>query len=222
MNERLKNLAKALGIIVGVLFLTAVAADIYVIIIGTRAIYDNTNDLPPAQAVLVLGASVYRSGQMSNIFQDRARVALEIYRQKKAQKILVSGDYHRGDYDEVSAAQKFFLENGVASQDLFIDYAGFDTYSSIYRAKEVFQVESMIVSTQEFHLPRALYLAQILGIKAYGIKTDLQNHNLDIKNILRENAARAKAFWNINTGARPPFPGKIIPITGDGQASWQQ
>jgi vancomycin permeability regulator SanA len=157
---------------------------------------------------------------MSDVFFDRASVALGIYRKGVAKKILVSGDHSRGDYDEVNIAKEFFLENGVSGKDIFVDYAGFDTYDSVYRAKKIFQVESMIISTQGFHLPRALYLARRQGIEAYGIGADLRKYNLGFYNFLRENAARAKAFWEAATNARPRFLGDAIPITGDGRSSW--
>jgi len=198
----------------------AVVSDIYVAASGNSGIYTNLNDLPKAQAVLVLGAAVYRNGQMSPVFSDRASVALEIYRSGKVDKILVSGDHSRGNYDEVNAAKKFFVKSGVLGEDIFVDYAGFDTYSSMYRAREVFEVKSLIVSTQEFHLPRALYLARQFGLEAYGAKADLRAYDLGIYNLLRENAARTKAFWDVATNSQPKFLGEPIPITGDGRSSW--
>jgi SanA protein len=221
MNETVKKIIKAVSIIVGAAMMAAILADIYVAVAGAHGSHDKTADLPPVQAVLVLGASVLRNGQMSDVFADRARAALDVYRQKIAQKILVSGSYRQGDYDEVNAAKKFFLDNGVKKEDMFVDYAGFDTYSSVYRAKENFQVKSMIISTQGFHLPRALFIARSLGIETSGIKADRGDYNPGFYNILRENAARAKAFWDILTNFNPETSGQPIPITGDGRASWK-
>jgi len=220
MGKSAIKLAKAVLMGLSALILAAAAADIYVAVAGKRAIYQNVGDLPEAQAVLVLGAAVYRDGRLSAVFQDRASVALEVYKAGKVKKILVSGDHSVGNYDEVNAAKKFFLKNGVPGQDLFVDYAGFDTYSSIYRAKNVFQVDSIIISTQNFHLPRAMFLAQSLGVEAIGIGADLQSYDLGFYNVLRENGARAKAFWDVVIGARPRFLGNAIPITGDGRVSW--
>jgi len=221
MNEVIKKILKASLIIVFVSVLFALIADVYVAISGKQArIYERVDDLPSAQAVLVLGAAVYRDGRLSAIFQDRASTALEIYRSGKAQKILVSGDHSVGNYDEVNAAKKFFLKNGVAGGDLFVDYAGFDTYSSVYRAKDIFQVSSLIIVTQDFHLPRALFIARSLGVDAVGASADLRTYNLGFYNVLRENGARAKAFWDVAVSARPHFLGVPIPITGDGRSSW--
>jgi len=221
MKEIVKKIAKASLITVCVLILFAVVADIYVAISGKQAaIYKSVDGLPQAQAVLVLGAAVYRDGQLSAIFYDRASVALEIYRSGKVKKILVSGDHSVGNYDEVNAAKKFFLKNGVAGGDLFVDYAGFDTYSSIYRAKSIFQVGSLIIPTQDFHLPRALFISRSIGVEAVGISSDLRKYNLGFYNVLRENGARVKAFWEVAVAARPHFLGDVIPITGDGRSSW--
>lgn len=218
--NRLKRFIVVSAIIVGVAAVAVFAADAYVAYAGRQGIYERVEDLPQAQAVLVLGAAVYRDGQLSAIFQDRAAKAIEVYRAGKAQKILVSGDHSPGNYDEVDAAKKFLLKNGVPGKDLFVDYDGFDTYSSVYRAKEIFKASSLIISTQDFHLPRALYLARSVGINAIGIKADTQNYNLGFYNVLRENAARAEAFWEIATGALPEFLGKPVPITGNGRATW--
>jgi SanA protein len=217
---KIRKTAMILAVLAAGVFLVAVIADICVAISGMRNIYAGIDGLPQAQAVLVPGAAVYRGGQMSAVFFDRAAVALEVYRAGKVKKILVSGDHSRGNYDEVNIAKKFFLDNGVPGEDVFVDYAGFDTYSSVYRAKEIFQVQSLIISTQEFHLPRALYLARQIGIKADGIKADLRNYDLGFYNVLRENAARTKAFWDVASNAVPKFLGDTIPITGDGRSSW--
>lgn len=200
--------------------IAGIFADGYVLWQGSRNIYSRTEQLPESRAVLVLGAAVWRHGQMSDVFFDRASTALAVYRAGKAEKILVSGDHSRGDYDEVNIAKKFFLDNNVPQEDIFVDYAGFDTYDSVCRAKKIFKVDSMIVSTQKFHLPRALFAARALGIEAAGITADLRQYNLGFYNFLRENAARAKTFWEVSFAASPRYLGEAIPISGDGRASW--
>ena len=144
--NRLKRFIVVSAIIAGAAVVATCAADAYVAYAGRQGIYENVKDLPQAQAVLVLGAAVYRDGQLSAVFQDRGSKALEVYRTGNAKKILVSGDHSPGNYDEVDVAKKFLLKNGVPGQDLFVDYDGFDTYSSVYRAKEIFQVDSLIIS----------------------------------------------------------------------------
>ncbi len=214
-----KAAAVTVLIVIGAIFLL-VAADVYVAWSGKRGIYTNTGDLPESQAVLVLGASVFSSGQMGDVFRDRASVALDVYNTGKADKILVSG-YSTDNYDEVDAAKKFFLENGIPAEDVFLDYVGFDTYDSVYHARYVFKVKSLIIATQSFHLPRALYLARGLGLEASGIPSDLRTYSaIGTRNFFRENAARVKAFWELAVREEPEVMSKPMPITGDGTVSW--
>ncbi len=220
MKKGFKKIAFAVLILLLLAASLAVFADAYVFWRGSQGIYENVDDLPSADAVLVLGAAVYRDGRMSAVFADRAGAALEVYRAGKVKKVLVSGDHSRDDYDEVNIAKNFFLQNRVSSEDIFVDYAGFNTYDSAVRAKEIFQVDSLIVATQEFHLPRALYLARQAGIEAHGIKADLRPYNPGFYNTWRENGARIKAFWRVIFKDSPRFLGDAIPITGDGRASW--
>lgn len=220
MKQGLKKIARGVLIAAVLAASLAIFADIYVFCTGSRGIYETARDLPQADAVLVLGAAVYRDGRMSAVFADRAKTALEIYRHGAVPKILVSGDHSKDDYDEVNIAKEFFLQNQVPSEDIFVDYAGFNTYDSAKRAKEIFRVDSLIIATQEFHLPRALYLARQAGIEAHGVKADRHRYNLGFYNTLRENGARIKAFWRVVSGAAPRFLGEPIPIAGDGRESW--
>ncbi len=173
-----------------------------------------------AQAVLILGALVYPSGQLSDILLDRAITALEAYQAGRADKILISGDHGRPGYDEVGAVRDYLLEQGVPSQDIFTDHAGFDTRDSLYRAEEVFKVDSLIIVTQEFHLPRALFLADDIGIEACGLIADRHIYATARLNALREPLAVVKACWEALWNTKPTYLGDPIPITGNGQASW--
>ncbi len=220
MKEGLSKIARAVLIAALLAASFAIFADTYVFWRGSQGIYENAADLPDADAVLVLGAAVYRDGRMSPVFADRANVALEVYRAGKVKKVLISGDHSRNEYDEVNIAKNYFLQNEVPPEDIFVDYAGFNTYDSAARAKEIFEVNSLIVATQEFHLPRALYLARHAGIAACGIKADLRPYNPGFYNTWRENGARVKAFWRASFNDSPRFLGEAIPITGDGRASW--
>ncbi len=220
MKEGLRKMARIVLAAAALAASFAVFADTYVFWRGSQGIYENAADLPPADAALVLGAAVYRGGQMSAILTDRAATALEVYRAGKVEKILISGDHSQNNYDEVNVAKDFFLQNGVSAEDIFVDYAGFNTYDSAARAKKIFKADSLIVATQEFHLPRALYLARQAGITAHGIKADRRSYNLGFYNTWRENGARVKAFWRVLFNDSPRFLGEVIPITGDGRASW--
>lgn len=183
-------------------------------------VYQNIDEVPSAQTALVLGALVYKNEIMSVIFQDRVDTALELYQQGKVEKILVSGDHGRVNYDEVNTAKDYLLDQGVMSEDLFMDHAGFDTYDSVYRAKEIFQVESMIVVTQEFHLPRALFISKNLDVPACGLIADKRPYLFAKQNWLREKLANVKAWTNIVFKAKPKYLGNQIPIVGDSRLSW--
>lgn len=177
---------------------------------------DNLNK----QAALVLGAKVYNNGQMSDIFKDRVKPAIELYKEGKVEKILVSGDHGRKDYDEVNSAKEYLLENGVKQEDIFLDHAGFDTYDSLYRAKYIFQAQSLVVVTQDFHLPRALYIANKLGIESCGVGADLhQYYGKEARN-RREILAKVKAWLDIVFNSKPKYLGDAIPLSDSGLDSW--
>ncbi len=207
----------------GLVFVFVIIANQVILRSGHGFIYqgdDRFLKVPKSQVALVLGARVYQNGNMSPIFEDRAKVALRLYQEGKVKKILVSGDHGREDYDEVNAAKEFFLKEGVPGDDLFLDHAGFDTYDSLYRARDIFQAESLIVCTQDFHLPRAVYIGRKLGLEVCGISADLQPYFGSQRWELRENAARVKAFLNVLFKVKPKFLGPAIPLSGSSSSSW--
>ncbi|MFA5830122.1 MAG: ElyC/SanA/YdcF family protein [Candidatus Gracilibacteria bacterium] len=183
-------------------------------------IYSDLGKVPAKPVVMVLGAKVYVGDKMSSILLDRVQTALEIYQAGKAQKILLSGDHGTKTYDEVNTMKKYLLDHGVLAQDIFLDHAGFDTYDSFYRARDVFEVKSMIVVTQAFHLPRAVYIGNAMGIDTVGFVADKQRYQSEFMNNFRESFARVKAFFDVKFYALPKFLGPKIPITGDSHLSW--
>jgi SanA protein len=212
-------------LLIGVLLLIAgiivvFLINIYILKTSENYIFQEIRDLPQTQAALVLGAMVYSNGEMSDIFADRVITARELYSAGKVDKLIISGDHGQNGYDEVNVAKEYLLKNEVAPQDIFLDHAGFDTYDSIYRAKEIFQIESMVVVTQEFHVPRAVYIGNALNIETYGYIADRQEYLAASYNFLRESLARIKAFLNVIFHSSPKYSGKEIPITGDGRLSW--
>jgi vancomycin permeability regulator SanA len=214
-----KKILKLILISIIILIIFIFCVNFYIISFQ-KYTYEKIDNLPSAEAVMVLGAKVYNNGNLSDILKDRAQTALEVYESGKAQKILVSGDHSRKDYDEVNAVKKYLLENGVKPEDIFLDHAGFDTYDSLYRAKHIFKINSIIVSTQKFHLPRAVYIGKSLDLETYGIVADKHIYRSALTNNLREILSRTKAFFNVNFDAKPKFLGKEIPISGDGRESW--
>lgn len=177
----------------------------------------NADTAPVSDAVIVLGALVYNNGQPSPVLQDRLDYALELYNKGKAGKILVSGDHGTKEYDEVNAMKDYLLKKGVPREDIFMDHAGFDTYDSIYRAKHIFEVNTLLISTQRFHINRSLYIARKLGIEAYGYPSpDKDIYNMKTLNI-RESLAKIKAFFDTDIfKTKPKFEGDTIPIWSDG------
>ncbi|MCY6370731.1 SanA/YdcF family protein [Clostridium ganghwense] len=173
---------------------------------------------PKVDAVLVLGAAVFRGGIVSPILSDRLDTALELYNKNKADKFLLTGDHGQVNYDEVNAMKNYIEEQNVESKNIFLDHAGFSTYESMYRAKEIFKVKKVIIVTQGYHLMRSVYLARKMGIEAYGVASDKRQYiNMD-KYKMREVAARCKDFVFVNIlKPEPKYLGKTIPISGDGR-----
>lgn len=204
---------------VGFIFLLFIFLINFYIIYSSRSqVFYQTKDLPEYQTVLLLGAKVYQNKYLSLVMQDRADTAIELYNLGKVKKILVSGDHSTKDYDEVNTIKNYLLRKGISEVDIFTDHAGLDTYDSIYRAKNIFEVESIIIVTQKFHLSRAIYLANSLEIKNIGIVADKRPSFLI--NSIRELLARVKAFFDIILSSQPKFYGEKIPITGDSKKSF--
>lgn len=172
--------------------------------------------LDPADAVLVLGARVYEDGTPSPLLQDRLDYGYAVYEKGLAPKIIVSGDHGQKEYNEVRAMKQYLLDKGVPEEDIFMDHAGFDTYDSMYRARDVFCVESLIICTQEYHAYRSIYIARRLGLEAQGYAAPDLMVNKTYNN-LRESLARVKAVLEVELLHRQPkYLGDAIPISGSG------
>lgn len=207
--------------IVGIL--SVLAINIYVIKYAEKYVFTDIKNLPNKQTVLVLGAKV-QDMKLSPILYDRVVKGNEIYKSGKAEKILLSGDHGRKNYDEVNAMKKYVMENikDIDYSDIFMDHAGFDTYDSMYRARDVFGTKSIIIVTQEFHIYRAVYIARKLDIDAVGFSVSESRYSkeLQLNWDIRECLARVKAFFDVLLDSKPKFLGDKIPIIGDGKASW--
>jgi vancomycin permeability regulator SanA len=169
-----------------------------------------------ADCILVLGCQVRNNGVPSAMLEDRLRRSVELYDLGAAPKLLMSGDHGRENYDEVGAMRQYAMDNGVPSEDIFMDHAGFSTYESMYRARDVFQAKKIIIVTQQYHLYRSIYAAEALGLEAYGVACDYRQYSGQLKRDVREVLARAK---DVATGIfqpKPTYLGEAIPIWGDG------
>jgi SanA protein len=184
--------------------------------VGTRVyIYNDAAKAPDAEVALIPGAAVLKDGALSPIFIDRVDMAIKLYEAKKVSKILVSGDNSTVIHNEVNPVRLYLISKGIPDQDIFLDHAGFDTYSTMYRAKSIFGVSSVLITTQSFHLPRAVFIARELGIKTYGVNADV-GHIL-FRNYVREMLADEKAVLDLMFNRKPKYLGDKIPITGDGR-----
>jgi SanA protein len=203
------------------LLAVVVAAANAVVLLGGRGAKTDPRALPHAQAALVLGALVQPDGRPSGMLEDRIRAAAALYRDGRVDKVLASGDHGRPDYDEVNAMRRGLVALGVPDADIFTDHAGFATLDSVVRARKVFNVHSVIVVTQPFHMPRALWLARRAGLTAHGLDAGAGNGYGSKGTIarVREVFARTKAVGDIVTGAQPAFLGPRIDIAGSAAAS---
>lgn len=207
----LKRLLFFIVLCVGFLIIFILTSNI-VIYVGTKEyIYNKALDAPDAPVVLIPGAAIFPDGSLSSIFIDRVDMAITLYEAKKVSKILVSGDNSTDSHNEVNPVRLYLISKGVPDRDIFLDHAGFDTYSTMYRARDIFRVSSVLVTTQSFHLPRAIFIARQLQLEAFGVNTDIGR--IHFRNYLREILANEKAVLNIIFQRKPKYLGEKIPIS---------
>ena len=203
-------------IYVSVLIILIISSTSLIIRLKTRAyIWDNVDEIPHTEAAVVLGASILEDGSLSPILEDRVNFAIKLYKANKVEKILVTGDNSSLAYNEVNPVRLYLLERGIADKNIFLDHAGFDTYSSMYRARDIFLADSITIVTQSFHLPRSVFTARALGLDAYGMNAD--NGHYKFRNSVREMFANVKTVINLVFSREPKYLGKEIPLTGDGR-----
>lgn len=172
-----------------------------------------------ADAIVVLGASVYADGTPSGILQDRLDDGIALYFAGAAPKIIMSGDNSTVSYNEVKAMKDYAIAQGVPSEDIFCDHAGFSTYESMYRAKHVFGAERIVVATQTYHLYRALYAASGLGLEAVGVPSDYREYAHQLQYDVREIPARTKDFFKTLLRVPSTFVGDPISLDQSGDVT---
>lgn len=218
--RRLMRRALLLGMLAAVLAVTAVAAINLWMTLSVRGDTRTVESVPHAQAAIVLGALVNPDGSMSVMLADRVARGAELYNAGKVDRVIVSGDHGQWEYDEPGVMRDALIAAGVPASAIFTDHAGFNTWASVRRAREVFNVRSATIVTQGFHMTRALYLAEAAGLHAYGVTADMHPWGRQgTRSTVREIPARVKAFRAaiFNT---PVLLGPKVPVTGDGRASW--
>ena len=213
-TSRVKRLLLLAAAGFGVLVVFIVSTNL-VFHFATRAHIFSVAEAPNAEVALIPGAAVLENGALSLIFLDRVDTAIALYQAQKVSKILVSGDNSTDSHNEVNPVRLYLISKGIPDEDIFLDHAGFDTYSTMYRAREIFGVSSVLIATQSFHLPRSVFIARRLGIEAYGVNADLGD--ILFRNYVREVLANEKAVLDLLLNRKPKFLGEKIPITGDGR-----
>ncbi|WP_264525371.1 vancomycin high temperature exclusion protein [Flavobacterium sp. N502536] len=209
MKKNLKNLLYLA--ILG--FVIIVSVNLYVKSSTSDLIYPTANNLPKNQVGIIFGAGI-NGDQPSKYLKDRLDAGILLYQTHKIDKILLSGDNGRDEHDELTVMKNYCYQHGVDTTKIYVDYAGFDTYSTMFRAKSIFNVKSATLVSQEYHLNRAVYIGQKLGVQSVGFSAN-EGEYLGYKYVtFREYGSIFKAFFDVLRNREPRFLGNPIDING--------
>ena len=213
----MKKMIKYVVLVVAIFILIVLSINLYVKLSTKKQILTNNDysSLQNIDCIIVSGAGIW-GDKPSPMLEDRLLQAIDLYKKGVASKIIMSGDHGKAEYDEVNVMKKFAIEKGIPSEDIFMDHAGFSSYESIYRAKDIFEAKKVVVVTQEYHLYRALYIANSLGLEAYGVGADPRQYVGALYRELREILARNKDFVKCLYKPEPTYLGETIPVSGSG------
>ena len=214
--RKYKRLFSALLLIAFILIQLPLLINIYILEFSNRYILTVEEAAQMNfDCALVLGAGVWGDSP-SHMLEERLNKGIDVYNTGCTNRILMSGDHGQEDYDEVNVMKSFAVNCGATSNEVFMDHAGFSTYESMCRAKEIFGVDKMIIVTQKYHLSRAVYLARMLGIDAYGVASDYRSFGGQFYRDCREVLARVKDLFVAVIKPAPTYLGAAIPISGSG------
>ncbi len=220
----MKKIIITIGIILLISIFVMLFLNFYVIaktksnIITEAETQAQAKDINDVDCILILGAGIW-GNKPSPMLEDRLNEGYKLYKKGISTKIIVSGDHGTEEYDEVNIMKSFLIEKGVPSEDIFMDHAGFSSYDSVYRAKEIFNVKKMVIVTQKYHLYRSLYIAKCLEIEAYGVGSDPRKYAGQFFREIREILARNKDFLKCIIKPEPKFLGDTIPVSGNGDVT---
>lgn len=206
--------------IIVIILLFIFVVNLYVIISSKNQILkDENTKIENFDCLLVLGAGIINNERPTLMLKDRLDKSIELYKKGIVPKIIMSGDHSSENHNEVIIMKNYAIERGIPSKDIFMDHAGFCTYDSIYRAKEIFGVKNMIIVTQKYHLYRSIYIANFLGIKSYGIKSDARIYTKMPYHLVREMLARCKNFFKCVFRMKPKYLGEKISLKQSGDVT---
>ena len=226
--KKLKKIFKCICIVIGIIILAVVIFTVginaYVRLSTKNRILDtdDAKELEKVDCIIVLGASVKNGDTPSLMLSDRLDRAIEAYKAGVAPKIIMSGDHGSKYYNEVQVMKDYAIARGVPSEDIFMDHAGFSTYDTMYRAKEIFGAKKVVIITQRYHLYRSIYVAERLGMDAYGMAAEDVRYHGQTKRDIREIIAVNKDFiWSLFK-FKPTFLGEKIPLNQSGDVTNDQ
>ncbi|MDD3174330.1 MAG: ElyC/SanA/YdcF family protein [Herbinix sp.] len=202
--------------ILGVIILLSMNSHIKASVKNQIITSEDARMLNDVDCILVLGAGIWENNEPSPMLEDRIKLGIELYKAGVSECLLMSGDHGRIDYDEVNVMKQYAIDAGVPSEDIFMDHAGFSTYESLYRARDIFEVDKMIIVTQKYHMYRAIYVGKGLGLDVYGVTSDPRQYAGQNKREAREILARVKDFFYVVAKPKPTYLGETIPVSGNG------
>lgn len=216
-KRKINRMIKIMIIGIIILMIAIFSLNIYVVNNTKNEIVkeENVSNIEGVDCILILGAGIW-GDRPSPMLEDRLKEGIVLYKQGTTKKIIMSGDHSREDYDEVKIMKEYAESEGVPSEDIFMDHAGFSSYDSVYRAKEIFGVQKMIIVTQKYHLYRSLYIAKKLGIEAYGIESNLRTYPGQVFREIREILARDKDYFKCIMKPEASIMGEKISLDGSG------
>ena len=223
----MKKFKKTLSIILRILIIVIIllgimtlAINVYMINYAKEFILTedelNSNSV---DCITVLGASVKSNGTPSNMLEDRLDESVVLYNLAVSNRIIMSGDHKSDSYDEVNTMKSYAIAQGIPSSSIFMDHAGLNTYDSMYRLKNIFEVNKTVIVTQDYHLYRAIYIARELGIEAYGVASNPREYSGQFYRDMREILARVKDYFKVILEPESIVTGETISVFGDGDST---
>lgn len=215
----MKRITKYLIFLLLLVIILVLAMNLYVVLVTKekiKSIEEIKDD--DIDCIIVLGAGI-RGSNPSPMLEDRLLTSIDLYTSNISNKIIASGDHGQVNYDEVNVMKNYLIDKDIPSEDIFMDHAGFSTYDSIYRAKEIFNAKKIVIVTQKYHLYRALYIAKELDIEAYGVVANKRPYQNQLKRDIREIAARVKDLIKCIIKPESKYLGEAIPVSGNGDTT---